>query len=273
MKRIECIIMDWAGTAVDYGCFAPVAAFVESFRAIGVPVTAAETRAHMGLTKVEEIRALFNIERVRAEFERKFGRPAGEEDVQARYAEFQRVLFASLEDYTDPIPGVVETISALRAQGIRIGSTTGYTDSMMHIVAPKAARLGYAPAATAKGYAVDNCVTPDGLPAGRPAPYMIYKNMADFAIPSVDCVLKYGDTIADIKEGINAKAWTVGVVLGSNELGLTQEEVSSLPADELEARKADVRRRMLAAGAHYVVDTIAELPAVIAEINRKLEIL
>ena len=75
MKRIECIIMDWAGTAVDYGCFAPVAAFVESFRAIGVPVTAAETRAHMGLTKVEEIRALFNIERVRAEFERKFGRP------------------------------------------------------------------------------------------------------------------------------------------------------------------------------------------------------
>ena len=209
MKRIECIIMDWAGTAVDYGCFAPVAAFVESFRAIGVPVTAAETRAHMGLTKVEEIRALFNIERVR-------------------------------------------------------GSTTGYTRSMMDVVLP---------AATAKGYAVDNCVTPDGLPAGRPAPYMIYKNMADLAIPSVDCVLKYGDTIADIKEGINAKAWTVGVVLGSNELGLTQEEVSSLPADELEARKADVRRRMLAAGAHYVVDTIAELPAVIAEINRKLEIL
>ena len=54
MKRIECIIMDWAGTAVDYGCFAPVAAFVESFRAIGVPVTAAETRAHMGRTKKEK---------------------------------------------------------------------------------------------------------------------------------------------------------------------------------------------------------------------------
>ena len=198
------------------------------------------------------------------EVPRELARANEKEDVQARYAEFQRVLFASLEDYTDPIPGVVETISALRAQGIRIGSTTGYTRSMMDVVLP---------AATAKGYAVDNCVTPDGLPAGRPAPYMIYKNMADLAIPSVDCVLKYGDTIADIKEGINAKAWTVGVVLGSNELGLTQEEVSSLPADELEARKADVRRRMLAAGAHYVVDTIAELPAVIAEINRKLEIL
>lgn len=51
MKKIECIIMDWAGTAVDYGCFAPVAAFIESFNVIGTPVTAAETRAHMGLTK------------------------------------------------------------------------------------------------------------------------------------------------------------------------------------------------------------------------------
>ena len=88
MKRIECIIMDWAGTAVDYGCFAPVAAFMESFKAIGVPVTAAETRAHMGLTKIEEIRALFRSERINADFHTKFGRGFNEDDVQARYAEF-----------------------------------------------------------------------------------------------------------------------------------------------------------------------------------------
>lgn len=261
MKKIECIIMDWAGTAVDYGCFAPVAAFIESFNEIGTPVTAAETRAHMGLTKVEEIRALFSIERVRTTFEQKFGRPYNEEDVQARYAAFQRVLFASLEDYTDPIPGVVETIAQLRAQGIKVGSTTGYTRSMMDVVLP---------AAAAKGYVIDNCVTPDGLPGGRPTPYMIYKNMTELAVPSVDCILKYGDTIADIKEGVNAKVWTVGVVMGSNELGLTQEEVTAMPAAELEARKADVRRRMTEAGAHYVVDTIAELPTVIEDINNKL---
>ena len=152
MKKIECIIMDWAGTAVDYGCFAPVAAFIESFNAIGTPVTAAETRAHMGLTKVEEIRALFNIDRVRNEFQEKYGRPYAEEDILARYADFQRVLFASLEDYATPIPGVVETISGLRAQGIKIGSTTGYTRAMMDVVLP---------AAAARGYVVDICVTPD----------------------------------------------------------------------------------------------------------------
>lgn len=78
------------------------------------------------------------------------------------------------------------------------------------------------PGAAAHGYTTDNCVTSNNLPAGRPQPYMIYQNMIDLAIPSVQSVIKYGDTIADIKEGVNAGVWTVGVILGSNEMGLTQ---------------------------------------------------
>ena len=62
--------------------------------------------------------------------------------------------------------------------------------------------------------------------------------MIGVAIPSTDCVLKYGDTIADIKEGINAKVWTVGVILGSNELGLTQKEIEQMSPATLTARKA-----------------------------------
>ncbi len=261
MKKIECIILDWAGTAVDYGCFAPVAAFVESFNEIGVPVTAAETRAYMGLTKIEEIRALFNIPRVKAAFREKYGKDYEEADVQARYEGFQRVLMATLEDYAAPLPGVVETVEALRRQGIKIGSTTGYTDRMMDIVIPAAEKAGYK---------VDRCVTSDHLPAGRPCPYMVYQNMIDLAVPSVDCVVKYGGTIADIREGVNAKVWTVGVIMGSNELALTRDEVTAMPAGELDARKAEVRRRMSEAGAHYVVDDITELPSVIEEINQKM---
>ena len=261
MKKVECIIMDWAGTSVDYGCMAPVAAFVESFKNIGLEVTPEETRAFMGLTKIEEIRALFAIERVAEDFRLKFGRDYDDSDVQGRYNDFQRVLFATLEDYTEPIPGIVETIMQLRSQGIKVGSTTGYTQAMMDVVVPAAAR---------KGYVIDNCVTSDRLPAGRPYPYMVYQNMIDLAVSSVDCVLKYGDTIADIKEGINSKVWTVGVILGSNELGLTEDEISKLPMAELENRKAVVRTRMLGAGAHYVVDDITGLPSVIQDINRRM---
>ena len=123
------------------------------------------------------------------------------------------------------------------------------------------------PGAAAKGYVVDNLVTPDDVPAGRPAPYMIYKNMIDLAIPSVDNVVKVGDTIADILEGVNAKVYSVGVILGSNEMALTEAETKSMPASELEARIADVKERMLAAGASYVIRTIEELPALIETIN------
>ena len=127
MKKIECVIMDWAGTSVDYGCFAPVAAFVDSFKQMGLTVTAAETRAHMGLTKIEEIRALFAIERVEEEFRQKYAHIPDENDVQECYKRFQDVLFTTLDDYTDPIPGVVDVIAGLRAKGIKVGSTTGYT--------------------------------------------------------------------------------------------------------------------------------------------------
>ena len=262
MKKIERVIMDWAGTSVDYGCFAPVAAFVDSFKSMGLTVTPSETRSHMGLTKIEEIRALFSIDHVQDEFRRNFGRDFGEADVQECYKRFQKILFDTLEDYSLPIPGVVDVVNRLRADGIKVGSTTGYTKAMMDVVIP---------AAASHGYVIDNCVTSDNLPGGRPRPFMIYQNMIDLNIGSRFSVLKYGDTIADIKEGVNAGVWTVGVVLGSNELALTEKEVKELPDLQLKARMAQVRNRMYAAGADYVVDSIAELPALIQDINEKLD--
>ena len=231
MKKISGVIMDWAGTAVDYGCFAPLNAFLKVFsEEKGIDITYRQAREPMGLLKIDHIKAI------------------------------EKHLFASLKDFTTPIPGVLETMAMLREQGIKIGSTTGYTAKMMEIVRP---------GAEAKGYRVDNLVTPNEVPAGRPAPYMIYKNMIDLAIPSVDQVVKVGDTIADIKEGVNAKVWSVGIVTGSNEMGVSEEEYNSRPAEEWESLKKEVRERMLAAGAHFVLDTIAELPACIEKINNR----
>ncbi len=258
MNKIECIIMDWAGTAIDYGCFAPVAAFVKCFEDMGLSVTPAETRAHMGLTKIEEVRALFAIDRVKAEFAAKYGRDYTEDDVQRCYAGFESALMATLEDYAKPIPGVVDTIAALRSEGIKVGSTTGYTQSMMDVVMPAAARFGYT---------VDCCVTSDGLPGGRPKPYMVWQNLCRLDVPSPASVMKVGDTIADIREGRNAGACSVGVILGSNEMALTEEETATLHADELKKRMDDVRFRMYAAGAHYVIDSITELPRLIKAVG------
>ena len=253
--------MDWAGTAVDYGCFAPVAAFIESFKAMGVSVDIKDVRDNMGLTKIEEIRALYQTETTGKEFMSRFGRKPEEKDVAECYAKFQEILYSTLAEYSKPIPGVAETISSLRRSGIKVGSTTGYTGKMMDIVIPAAAK---------NGYVIDHCVTSDNLPGGRPAPYMIYKNMCDMAVPSRFSVIKYGDTIADIREGVNAGVWSVGVITGSNEMGLTEEETMALPEAELKNKMLGIRNKMYAAGAHYVVDSIAELPGLIESINLRM---
>ena len=212
----------------------------------------------MGLPKIQHIRELLSMPDVNEQFTARYQRAWTEEDVVELNRLFEKHLFASLENYTDPIPGVIPTLEKLCAAGIKIGSTTGYTREMMDVVLP---------AAQAKGYHVDYCATPNLLPAGRPAPYMIFENLTKLAVPSLDAVIKVGDTIADILEGVNAKVYSVGVILGSNEMALTEAETKSMPASELEARIADVKERMLAAGASYVIRTIEELPALIETIN------
>lgn len=160
MAKIQCIIMDWAGTAVDFGCFAPLNAFLRVFGEQGVNITYKQAREPMGLLKIEHIKAILRMPEVNRKFREVHGRDWTLEDVDVMYGSFERHLFASLEDFTTPLPGVVDTMGYLRGEGIKIGSTTGYTSAMMDVVRPGAA---------AKGYMVDNLVTPDHLPAGRPA--------------------------------------------------------------------------------------------------------
>lgn len=264
MKTINCVIMDWAGTAVDYGCFAPLNAFLKVFsEEKGISITLRQAREPMGMLKIDHIRAILSMTSVTEAFVSRYGRTWNEDDVQEMYQSFEKHLFASLADFMTPIPGVVETIEKLRAQGIRIGSTTGYTGRMMEIVRP---------GAETKGYRVDSMVTPDDVPAGRPAPYMVFRNMERLGVRSVRDVVKVGDTLSDIREGINAGVWSVGVVTGSNEMGLTQEEYAAMPAAELERMKQNVRTRMMEAGASAVIDRITDLPAYIRQLNQQMNV-
>ncbi|MDR0436851.1 MAG: phosphonoacetaldehyde hydrolase [Bacteroidales bacterium] len=262
-KQIGCVILDWAGTTVDFGCFAPVNAFIEAFEEISISISTTEVRIPMGMAKIEHVRQLLRMKRINSEFQRIYGRDWTEDDVVNLNRSFEKYLFATLTDYTTPIPRVIETVDLLRKKGLKIGSTTGYTRAMMNIVEPSA---------KAKGYFPDNCITPDGLPKGRPAPFMIYRNMIDLNVQDTDCIVKVGDTIEDIREGLNAKVWSIGVVIGSNELGLTEADINDFPEVELQEKMTAVRSKMTEAGAHFVMDTFDELPKIIEHINSKLAI-
>ncbi|WP_286228732.1 phosphonoacetaldehyde hydrolase [Neobacillus mesonae] len=259
--QIEAVIFDWAGTTVDYGCFAPLDVFIEIFRKRGIEVLDEEARAPMGLLKWDHINVMCQMDRIAQVWKEKFGRLPEKKDVDDLYADFEPMLFSILRNYCTPIPGAIELVERLRKQGIKIGSTTGYTAEMMAVVAPEAKKMGYAP---------DFMITPSDVPAGRPYPWMCYQNAMNLGVYPMKHIIKVGDTISDIKEGVNAGAWSVGILKGGSELGLKEHEVNALDPDTLAEKLETVTKRFKDAGAHYVIDSIGELDKLIPKINQRL---
>ncbi|MBC8171565.1 MAG: phosphonoacetaldehyde hydrolase, partial [Anaerolineae bacterium] len=128
------------------------------------------------------------------------------------------------------------------------------------------------PAAARQGYTPDAALCPSNVPAGRPAPWMIYQNMMQLGVYPTTAVVKVGDTLPDIEEGLNAGVWTIGVTQTGNELGLNAAEVGALSSQKLQPRLHAIEQRLLEAGAHYVVPSIADVPAVLIAIETRLQL-
>lgn len=246
--KFDGIIFDWAGTTVDYGCFAPVKAFIEAFEQYGIIPTLEEVGKLMGMLKIDHVRTMLSMDRISGLWEEKQGRKWTEEDVQKVYELSESKILEIVHNYAEPKPYVVETVNKLREMGLKIGSTTGYTDEMMALVVPKAAELGYAP---------DCWFSPDSTnKKGRPYPYMIFRNMEKLELKDVSRVMKVGDTVADILEGKNAGMVTVGILEGSSVMGLTQEEYEELTPKARGAADKKAEQTYLEAGADYVMKDI-----------------
>jgi phosphonoacetaldehyde hydrolase len=152
-------------------------------------------------------------------------------------------------------------VAQLRARGIRIGSTTGYTTEMTAINRRDAARQGYEP---------DSTVSASEMPAGRPYPFMCLQNAINLQVDCVQACVKVDDTIPGVEEGLSAGMWSIGLAVSGNEVGLSLGEWEALPPDEQARRREHAYRRMLQSGAHYVVDTIADLMPCIDDIEQRL---
>jgi phosphonoacetaldehyde hydrolase len=260
--RIRLVIFDWAGTTVDYGCWAPVMPFVRAFAAGGVAVTPAEARAPMGVSKKEHVRALLQLPAVARCWRERHGSDATEDSVDELYRHFMPLQMEVIDEFASLVPGLLDCIAELRNRGLMVGATTGYFREAAERVYRHAAARGYRP---------DCCLCAEEVPAGRPAPWMVFRIMETLGVFPPAAVVKVGDTVPDIGEGLAAGAWSVGVVLSSSEVGCTAQEWATLPSGEQQRRSASCRAKLLAAGAHAVVDTLAELPAVLDEFNARLD--
>lgn len=256
--HLKAVVFDWAGTMVDHGSKAPMGVFQHAFAHFGVSITIDEARGPMGMAKRDHISTLIHLPRIAAQWEKVHGRAPGEADIDAVYDVFVPLNVEVVTAFADLIPGAAETAARLRAAGLKIGSTTGYTREIMAPLLPLAAEQGYAP---------DNLVCAGDLAAGRPTPLMMYKTFLDLGVWPAAAIVKVDDTEVGVAEGLNAGCWTVGVALTGNVFGLDAAETDALSHDELEARRAEAYGKLTRAGAHFVIDSVADLPEVLDEIE------
>jgi phosphonoacetaldehyde hydrolase len=258
---LKALVLDWAGTSVDFGSLAPVRTIEKLFAQAGVRVTEAEIRSGMGLPKRDHIRGIIETPRVSAEWRAARGAVPTAADAEELYQRFIPMQLAGLAEYSGVIPGVAESVQKFRARGLKIGSTTGYTREMLDLLLDLSAKQGFVP---------DCSVAPEDVGIGRPAPLMMYENAVRLRVWPLAAIAKVGDTPADIHEGLNAGAWSIGVAGTGNGIGVSYREFHALPPSERESRLGNARRELEQAGAHYVVDTLAELEAVIDDINARI---
>ena len=258
---LQAILLDWAGTTMDYGCYAPAVVFIEVYKRQGVPIAVEEARAPMGAHKKVHIRKISQMAPVAQRWQEVHQRKPGEEDIERMFAEFVPLQLACLADYAELIPGTLEAVRDFRQRGLKIGSTTGYLTEMMDILLEEAKQRGYEP---------DSSVCAAQVPAGRPEPWMCVQNAMNLRIYPFEACVKVDDTIPGIEEGLNANMWTIGLAKTGNEIGLNEEEIKALDPGLLDHRLEEARTRMVRAGAHYVVDGIWDVPPILDAINQRL---
>jgi phosphonoacetaldehyde hydrolase len=258
---VKAVILDWAGTTVDHGSLAPVRVLQQVFARRRVPISEEEARRDMGVLKIDHIRKILFGTNVSARWREVVKHDPTEADVESLFANFVPLQLECLVKYSTVIDGVAETVARIRKREIKIGSTTGYTRAMLGMILHPAAAQGYAP---------DCAITPDDVGAGRPHPWMIFANAIRMQIEPLEAIVKIGDTPVDIEEGLRAGVWTVGVALTGNMVGLSADDFAALKPEEQATRLQNARIALATAGAHEVIDAVADCEHAINSIEARI---
>ena len=261
--RVKAVILDWAGTVLDHGSRAPMAAFVEAFARLGVAISIADARGPMGMAKRDHIRLVGTAPDVAAAWATRHGGAFDDAAIDRVFRVFEPLNAAAAERpaHARLIPGASAALEWCAACGIGIGSTTGYTRPIMDRLAPLAAAQGFRPAVT---------VCAGDLPEGRPAPLQMWWAMATMGVWPAASVVKLDDTPPGLGEARNAGCWAIGVALTGNIAGLDEAGLAALDPEGRAALRACAAEALTAGGAHLVIDSIADLPAAVAEIEARL---
>ncbi len=261
--KVKGIVLDWSGTTADIYVLAPAVVFVEVFKKHGVEISMAEARGPMGLRKDLHIKELTEVPEIRERWKGVHGSYPDQSSVDAMFADFVPMQLACLREYTTLLPHVAEVTQKFQKDGIKIGSSTGFVRSMVDVLEEDAKKQGYTPDASVAGDEVEH--------GARPKPFMVYRNLDLMDIHPIQSVVKVDDTVSGVGEALEAGCWGVGIASYSNYMDIdSMEHAASLSEAEMDRRLKLTRDILAKSGAHYVIDTFDQMPAVIADVNERL---
>ena len=261
--KVKGLILDWSGTTADIYVLAPAVVFVEVFKKHGVEISMAEARGPMGLRKDLHIKELTKEPEIRDRWKGVHGKDPDQGNVDAMFADFVPMQLDCLRQYTTLLPDVAEVTQKFQKEGIKIGSTTGFVRSMVDILEADAKTQGYVPDASVAGDEVAH--------GARPKPFMVYRNLDLLDVHPIQSVVKVDDTVSGVGEALEAGCWGVGIARYSNYMDVDSlDQAEAMPEAEIQRRLEHTREILRKSGAHYVIDELAELPGVIADVNQRL---
>lgn len=261
MKNIKAVILDWAGTSVDFGCMGPALVFVEIFRKWNLDLTPELARLPMGLAKKDHTRVLLDMPEIKQQWLDLYGRLPKEKDVDDIFSLITPTMNGIISKFAVPVPGCINFMDQMKNHSVKVGTTTGYMAEIMDKLVPEAASQGFVP---------DCVISSTDVPAGRPAPYMCYLNALKMNVFPLSQMVKIGDTIADIQEGLNAGMWTIGVTKSGNEVGMSWDAINEADPHIVNASISKASEKLMDAGAHFVCEGIWECFPILEEIDRRI---
>lgn len=224
---IELVVLDMAGTTVDeHGDV--YRALEGAVTATGATVKPEDLQFWMGADKTEAIAALMTLGGVQST----------ETVVNAQFDHFRELLAAAYaKNPPVAMPGVEDALKQLKASGIKIALTTGFSRD---VADPILRTLGWG---VGEGELIDAVVTSDEVAAGRPAPYMIHRVMELTGVQNVRNIVAGGDTVVDLQAAHNAGVLPLGVLTGA----LKREQLEIHPHE-------------------WVLEGVKDLPEVVASL-------
>jgi phosphonatase-like hydrolase len=196
----ELVVSDFAGTAMkEEGTV--LAAYRQALAEFDIPFTEEDLAARRGASK----RAVFQELAGRVRAPEQAGVIAGK-----ALAAFEDALRREYESGpVREIEGAGAAVATLRQAGVKVALTSGFERGVVDLLV---SRLGWADL-------FDRVYASDDAPAGRPAPYLIYRAMMDLRVHNVGRVCVVGDTPLDLQAASNARVgWVVGVLSGAHGL-------------------------------------------------------